>query len=292
MTGADAGEALSFRNSATTADTPAADAAGARPPKLAGAGVRKWYRSRRHGLVHAIDGLDLHVDAGEFVSLLGPSGCGKSTFLHIAGGFVPADAGTVTLDGVPVTGPGPDRGVVFQQHALFPWKTVMGNITFGLARQGMGRRQRAETARRYLDMVNLHGVDHLYPRELSGGMQQRLALARTLATDPDVLLMDEPFGALDAQTRAVMQTELNAIWQQTHKTVLFVTHAVEEAIFLSDRVYVLSARPATVLEEITIPIPRPRDAEEILTHPAYAQIHRRIWELLRAQARPDRDTGS
>jgi NitT/TauT family transport system ATP-binding protein len=276
---------VSLHNPATAATTAAEPNEGG-SPKLAAVGVRKWFRSRRHGLVHAIDQLDLHVQPGEFVSVLGPSGCGKSTFLHIAGGFVRADSGTVSLDGAPVTGPGPERGVVFQQHALFPWKTVLGNVTFGLARQGMHRRQRHQIARRFLDMVNLHGVDHLYPRELSGGMQQRLALARTLATDPDVLLMDEPFGALDAQTRAVMQTELNTIWQQTHKTVLFVTHAVEEAIFLSDRVYVLSGRPATVLEEITIPIPRPRDAEEILTHPVYPQIHRRIWELLRSRSRP------
>jgi NitT/TauT family transport system ATP-binding protein len=272
----------------TAAPTPTAGQGepAARSPKLAVAGVRKAYRTSRRGLVHAIDGVDLEVRPGEFVSLLGPSGCGKSTLLHIVGGFVAADAGTVTCDGVPVTGPGPQRGVVFQQHALFPWRTVLGNVTYGLARRGLGRRQRREVARRYLDMVNLHGVDHLYPRELSGGMQQRVALARTLATDPEVLLMDEPFGALDAQTRVVLQGELLAVWEQTHKTVLFVTHAVEEAIYLSDRVYVMSARPGRVVAELEVPIPRPRDREGILTHPAYAPLHRRIWELLSAQPRP------
>ena len=249
-------------------------------PKVAADGIRKVFASRRRGDVEAIRGVDLVAAPGEFVSIVGPSGCGKSTLLYIIGGFVEPSSGTVRIDGTPVTQPGPERGIVFQEFALFPWKTVLGNVTYGLAEQGMGKREREERARAFLDMVNLRGMERLYPKELSGGMKQRVAIARTLATDPDVLLMDEPFGSLDAETRAVLQIELNAIWERTAKTLLFVTHSVEEAVFLSDRVYVFSARPATVEAVIDVGIPRPRDREGILGDPAYADLHRRIWTLL------------
>ena len=232
--------------------------------KVAAHGIRKVFASRGGGRRAAIAGVDLDAAPGEFVSIVGPSGCGKSTFLYIVAGFVEPTAGEVTVDGGPVRGPGPERGIVFQESALFPWKTVIGNVTYGLVEKGLRRQQQLEVARTYLELVNLRGVDALYPKELSGGMKQRVAIARTLATDPDVLLMDEPFGSLDAQTRAILQIELNTIWERTAKTVLFVTHSVEEAIFLSDRIYVFSSRPATVKAIIPVDLPRPRARESIL----------------------------
>ncbi|TMR97777.1 ABC transporter ATP-binding protein [Nonomuraea basaltis] len=256
-------------------------------PKLQAEGVGKVFTGRGRDPVTAVGSIDLAAGPGEFVSILGPSGCGKSTFLYIAGGFVEASHGTVRYDGAPVEGPGPERGIVFQEFALFPWKTVLGNVTYGLARQGMGRAERNERARHQLEMVNLGGVEKLYPKELSGGMKQRVAIARTLATDPDVLLMDEPFGALDAQTRAVLQIELMSIWERTRKTVLFVTHSVEEAIYLSDRIYVFSHRPSRIKAVIDVELGRPRDRERMLADPAYPVLHRRIWELLREDGSDD-----
>lgn len=259
--------------------------------KVAARGVRKVFTSRQGVRRAAIDGVDLDAAPGEFVSIVGPSGCGKSTFLYIVGGFVEPTAGGVTVDGRPVRAPGPERGIVFQESALFPWKTVLGNVTYGLAEQGLPRDRQRAVARMYLEMVNLRGVEGLYPKELSGGMQQRVAIARTLATDPDVLLMDEPFGSLDAQTRAILQIELNGIWERTGKTILFVTHSVEEAIFLSDRIYVFSARPATVKAVIPVDLPRPRDRDAIIQAPTYARLHRDIWELLRHEQKTDGERG-
>jgi NitT/TauT family transport system ATP-binding protein len=250
-------------------------------PKVRAEGVGKVFTRRGRDPVTALRSIDLAARPGEFVSILGPSGCGKSTFLYIAAGFVAASHGTVRYDGRPVRRPGPERGFVFQEFALFPWKTVLGNVTYGLARQGVGRAERTERARHHLEMVNLGGVEKLYPKELSGGMKQRVAIARTLATDPDVLLMDEPFGSLDAQTRADLQIELTGIWERTHKTVLFVTHSVEEAIYLSDRIYVFSHRPARVKEVVEVKLDRPRDRERMLADPVYPELHRRIWDLLR-----------
>jgi NitT/TauT family transport system ATP-binding protein len=241
--------------------------------------LRKVYASRR-GSVPAIDGLDFSARPGEFVSIVGPSGCGKSTFLYILGGFVDASGGEVTVDGAPVIGPDPARGIVFQEFVLFPWKTVLGNVTYGLVEQGVPRRERAERARGYIDMVKLGGFEKHYPKELSGGMKQRVALARALIVDPDVLLMDEPFGAIDAQTRIGLQQELLEIWERTRKTVVFVTHSVDEALLLSDRVYVLSNRPARVLDVVEVALPRPRDPEALLGVPQYRELHRRIWALL------------
>jgi NitT/TauT family transport system ATP-binding protein len=228
--------------------------------------VRKAY-----GEVAALDGLDFSARSGELVSIVGPSGCGKSTFLHIVGGFVAPGAGSVHVDGVPVTGPHPSRGIVFQELALFGWKTVLGNVGFGVP-----RRERTERARRYIELVGLSGFERHYPAQLSGGMKQRVALARSLIMDPEILLMDEPFGAVDAQTRTVLQRELLTIWQRTRMTVVFVTHSVDEALTLSDRVYVLSRRPARVKEVLDVGLPRPRDPGE----PVYRELNRRVWELL------------
>jgi NitT/TauT family transport system ATP-binding protein len=248
--------------------------------ELAARGLGKVYATRG-AKVAAIDGLDFSAAGGEFVSVVGPSGCGKSTLLHILAGFVEPSAGEVTADGAPIRGPDPARGVVFQEFMLFPWKTVLGNVAYGLAEQGVSRRERAERARRYLALVKLDDVERSFPKELSGGMKQRVALARSLIMDPDVLLMDEPFGAVDAQTRIVLQQELLALWERTRKTVVFVTHSVDEALHLSDRVYVLSPRPARVRAVVDVDLPRPREPEAILALPEYSRLHNRIWSLLR-----------
>jgi NitT/TauT family transport system ATP-binding protein len=250
-------------------------------PKLAVRGLRKVYSTRR-GDVVALDGVDFSARAGEFVSVVGPSGCGKSTLLYILGGFVEASAGEARVDGAPIAGPDPARGIVFQEFALFPWKTVLGNVAYGLAARGLSRRERTAEARRYIDLMKLEGFERHYPKELSGGMKQRVALARSLIMDPDVLLMDEPFAAVDAQTRIALQQELLAIWDRTRKTVVFVTHSVDEALLLSDRVYVLSGRPARVRDVVTVGFARPRDPEALLEVSEYRVLHRRIWSLLRA----------
>ena len=208
--------------------------------------VRHVYRPPHGKPVPALDGVSLEVREREFVALLGPSGCGKSTLLTLIGGFLPVEDGRIAIDGKPIAGPGPDRGIVFQHFALFPWKTVRGNILYGLERQGMPRAERETRAQLFIDLVGLTGFEDSFPMHLSGGMQQRTALARTLAFDPKILLMDEPFGALDAQTRRLMQSELLGIWQRTPKTVIFVTHDVQEAVYLADRVAVMSARPGRI----------------------------------------------
>jgi NitT/TauT family transport system ATP-binding protein len=189
-------------------------------------GVKHTYRPPRGRSVLALDDVSLEVREREFVALLGPSGCGKSTLLYLIGGFLPVETGRILIDGKPVAGPGPDRGIVFQHFALFPWKTVRANILYGLDRAGLPRDERERRAQAYIDLVGLKGFEDSYPSQLSGGMKQRTALARTLAFDPQILLMDEPFGALDAQTRSLMQAELLGIWQRTPKTVIFVTHDV------------------------------------------------------------------
>jgi NitT/TauT family transport system ATP-binding protein len=274
---------------ATEASRPQAGApSGA--PKIEARGLRKVFSSRR-GEVVAIDGLDFTANTGEFVSIVGPSGCGKSTFLYIVGGFVDATSGTLTCDGEPVTSPDPSRGIVFQEFVLFPWKTVMGNVTYGLAEQGVPRSERRERAQTLIETVKLSGFETHYPKELSGGMKQRVALARTLIMDPDVLLMDEPFGSLDAQTRVVLQSELLQLWEGAKKTVLFVTHSVDEAIYLADKVYVLSSRPARVKAVMDVDLPRPRDPEAILGTPEYTRLHQRIWGLLQEEQSTHGDGG-
>ena len=204
------------------------------------------YRPPTGREVVALDNVSLSVENREFLALLGPSGCGKSTLLYMIGGFLPTVTGSIRIDGKPVAGPGPDRGVVFQHFALFPWKTVKANVLYGLERMQLARPERESRAQAFIDMVGLTGFEDSYPSQLSGGMKQRAAIARTLAFDPQILLMDEPFGALDAQTRSLMQAELLNIWRRTPKTVIFVTHDVQEAVFLADRVAVMSARPGRI----------------------------------------------
>ena len=233
------------------------------------AGLSKTFDTQRDRPYLAITDIDLEVGDGEFVSILGPSGCGKSTLLYIVGGFVPPSTGAVMVDGKPVKGPGPDRGPVFQEFALFPWKSVLGNVMYGLLEQGESRKAAEARARELLAMVHLTRYADFYPKELSGGMKQRVAICRTLAYRPKILLMDEPFGALDAHTRTRLQNELLDIWERDRKTVLFVTHSVEEAVFLSDRVVVLTKSPGRIKETITIDLPRPRHRAAVLVNRRY-----------------------
>ncbi|WP_296560152.1 ABC transporter ATP-binding protein [Pigmentiphaga sp.] len=217
----------------------------------------------------ALSDISLDLRDGEFISILGPSGCGKSTLLYIVGGFVKQTSGVVEIDGRPVTGPGPDRGPVFQEFALYPWKTVLGNVAYGLRQQGVAKAPAEARARELLAMVGLSGYENFYAKQLSGGMKQRVAIARTLAYNPAVLLMDEPFGALDAHTRNRLQNDLLKIWERDRKSVLFVTHSVEEAVYLSDRVVVLTKSPGRIKEIVTIDLPRPRVRAELLLNPRY-----------------------
>jgi NitT/TauT family transport system ATP-binding protein len=212
----------------------------------------------------ALSDINLSIEDGAFVSILGPSGCGKSTLLYIVGGFVKPTEGTAKVKGQAITGPGPDRGPVFQEFALFPWKTVLGNVMYGMLQQGVKRSEADSRGRKLLEMVGLKGYEKFYPKELSGGMKQRVAIARTLAYDPAVLLMDEPFGALDAHTRTRLQNDLLDIWDRQRKTVLFVTHSVEEAVYLSDRVIVMSRSPGSIKEVVEIDLPRPRKRADLL----------------------------
>ncbi len=217
----------------------------------------------------ALSDVSLSVDEGAFVSILGPSGCGKSTLLYIVGGFVQPSQGEARVKGRVITGPGPDRGPVFQEFALFPWKTVIGNVMYGLLQQGVKRAEAELQSRKLIDMVGLKGYENFYPKELSGGMKQRVAIARTLAYGPSVLLMDEPFGALDAHTRTRLQNDLLEIWERDRKTVLFVTHSVEEAVFLSDKVMVMTRSPGSVKTIVDIDLPRPRRRADLLLDPKF-----------------------
>lgn len=248
--------------------------------KLTCVDVGKVYKTRQGASVTAIQDISLSVASGEFVSILGPSGCGKSTLLYIAGGFLSATSGHVLVDGAKVHGPAASRGIVFQDHSLFPWKSVLGNVAYGLRAQGVGKQQAYERAREFLRIVNLADIEDRYPRQLSGGMRQRVAIARTLAADPEVVLLDEPLGALDALNRAQLQDELSAIWREAKKTMLMVTHSIEEAIMLSDRIYVMSGAPGRIVKDLIVDIPRPREREAVLTHPNFAELEHRIWELL------------
>ncbi|GAA0678745.1 ABC transporter ATP-binding protein [Kitasatospora atroaurantiaca] len=228
----------------------------------------------------AVDGVDLDVAAGEFVVLVGPSGCGKSTLLDLLGGLTTPTSGQILLNGEPVTGPGLDRSIVFQQYALLPWRTAQGNVEFGLEATGVPRRQRAARAREYLDLVGLTGFEDRHPHELSGGMKQRVAIARSLAYDPNVLLMDEPFAALDAQTRESLQDELLRIWERTGKTVVFITHGIEEAVYLGRRVAVLTSRPGRVKEVVPIDLGERSAAQDLRSSPEFARYRHEIWSLL------------
>jgi len=258
------------------------------PPALEVIGLRKAY-ARDGRTLPVLDFERLSVGDGEFVTVVGPSGCGKTTLLHILGGFVQADAGAIRVHGREVVAPGPDRGMVFQEFALFPWRTVAGNVGWGLEIQGASAVERATTVDRYLELTGLAEFRNHLPGELSGGMKQRVALARVLAFDPEVLLMDEPFGSLDAQTRETMQEELTRIWERTGKTIVFVTHDIEEAVYLGDRVVVLTARPARVREEIAISLPRPRDLS-VRKSVAFHESRNYIWDLIRSEGNHERRT--
>jgi NitT/TauT family transport system ATP-binding protein len=244
--------------------------------------VSHMYRPPRGREVLALDEVSLSVANREFVALLGPSGCGKSTLLYLIGGFLPVERGTIAVDGRGVTGPGPDRGIVFQHFALFPWKTVRGNVLYGLERAGMPKAEREKRAMDFIELVGLHGFEDSYPSQLSGGMKQRTAIARTLAFDPSILLMDEPFGALDAQTRGLMQRELLAIWQRTPKTVIFVTHDVQEAVFLADRVAVMSARPGRI--KTVVDTKFDKNDPDIFKNKFFVEKVDEIWNLVRDEA--------
>ena len=231
----------------------------------------------------ALDRLDFTIEPGEFVCVLGPSGCGKSTLLGAMAGHVPLTRGEIAVDGEPVDGPHRNRGLVFQQHTLFPWKRVIDNVAFGLKMNGLGLAERHREARELLALVGLQGFESRYPVQLSGGMQQRVEIARTLINRPHVLLMDEPFGALDAQTRRMMQRLLLDIWTRMRTTVLFVTHDIDEALFLAERILVLSHRPARIVADIAVPLARPRDDESTVAA-EFIDIKRRCLALLREAA--------
>jgi NitT/TauT family transport system ATP-binding protein len=240
------------------------------------------YRPPHGKPVLALENISLAVGEREFVALLGPSGCGKSTLLYLIGGFLPVEAGRIAVDGTPVTRPGPDRGIVFQHFALFPWKTVRGNVLYGLERQGLPRAEREKRAQDFIDLVGLTGFEDSFPSHLSGGMKQRTAIARTLAFDPKILLMDEPFGALDAQTRHLMQSELVGIWKRTPKTVIFVTHDVQEAVYLADRVAVMSARPGRI--KTIVDTRFSKDDKDVFRAKHFVDKVDELWTLVRDEA--------
>lgn len=242
--------------------------------------VSKWFQTKGEP-VHALDDISLEVASGEFVSIIGPSGCGKSTLLRIIHGLIPADSGEVRVGGRVVDGPSNRCAMVFQSVNLFPWRTSLRNVEFGLEMQGVDAKTREAKAQELLETVGLHGFEDSWPKQLSGGMQQRVGLARALAVDPDLLYMDEPFGALDAQTKVVLQAELDQLVQNFGKTVLFVTHDMEEAVFLSDRVIVMSGRPGGILEDVKIDLPRPR-TDEVRKTAEFGALKEHVWGLLRA----------
>ncbi len=244
--------------------------------------VSKVFRSQPQD-VQALDSISLSIKEREFYCLIGHSGCGKSTLLRIIDGLIKPTTGEVRIKGQLVNQPGWNRGMVFQHFNLLPWRTVLGNVEFGLENRRVPRREQRERAMRYISMVGLDGFEQSYPSQLSGGMQQRVGLARALAIEPEILLMDEPLGSLDAQTREVMQAELMRIWSIEKRTVLFVTHDIEEAIFLADRVIVMSQRPGRVVEVVDVDFPRPRD-ENLRTLPAFTEMRSRIWQTLKRGA--------
>jgi NitT/TauT family transport system ATP-binding protein len=245
--------------------------------------VIEYWLARSQTLFTAVEGVDLDVLSGEFLAIVGPSGCGKTTFLNAVDGLLPIAGGSLSLDGREIRAPGPDRAMVFQQPGLLPWRTVLGNVVFGLeAQRRMDGGEALERARQQIELVGLHGFEDAYPLELSGGMQQRVNLARALLTDPEMLLLDEPFAALDAQTRELMQLELLKIWNKTRKTALFITHDIKEAIYLADRVVVFTKRPGRVKTTVDVKIPRPRDLR-VKRDPQFLRYEDEIWESIQEE---------
>lgn len=257
-----------------------------RPVKLQARQVTIYYwLTRSASPFLAVDHVDLDVREGEFVTIVGPSGCGKTTLLNAFDGLQQVTSGELTLNGRPIRKPGPDRAMVFQQASLLPWRTVLGNVSYGLDMRGKIRGKAAkERARELINLVGLRGFEDHYPTELSGGMQQRVNLARALAVDPDVLLLDEPFAALDAQTREFMQEELLRVWSATRKTALFITHDIKEAIYLGDRVVIFTARPGRIKERIDIDLPRPRDLH-VKREPRFLEYEDRIWASIEEEVK-------
>lgn len=253
-------------------------ALGGLTPKLETRKLVKDFQTK-HGVVRALDEIDLYITPGEIVCLVGPSGCGKSTLLQIAAGLAEPSAGSVVLDGTAIDGPGPDRGLVFQSYSLYPWRTVASNVAFGLELTGMPKDEIRRRVDRYLDVMGLTRFANALPRQLSGGMQQRTAIARALATEPEVLLLDEPFGALDAQTRSSMREFLLQVWRETHATILMVTHDVEEAVFLSQRIYVMTPHPGRIAAEIAVPFGEERE-HHLLREREFQVVCERIDDLL------------
>ncbi|WP_315733761.1 MULTISPECIES: ABC transporter ATP-binding protein [unclassified Bradyrhizobium] len=246
--------------------------------------VTRTFPARQgHAPTRALEPVELTIGTNDFVTILGPSGCGKSTLLRIVAGLDQPTSGKVLLDGREVTGPGADRGMVFQSYTLFPWLTVRENIAFGLRERGVAEAERNAIADRFIRQIGLKGFENHWPKQLSGGMQQRCAIARALANDPKILLLDEPFGALDNQTRVLMQEMLLGIWERDQKTVLFVTHDIEEAIFLGSRVLVMSARPGRIKADIKIELPHPR-SYKVKTSPEFVALKERLVEEIRAEA--------
>lgn len=245
--------------------------------------ICKVFTNNRHKTVVAVEDFDLHVEKNEFVSIIGPSGCGKSTFLQLVAGLDEPTKGFITINGKKISGPHPERAIIFQEYLLFPWKTVRGNVEFGPEVRGIGKEERRQISSKYIEMVGLTKFRNRYPHELSGGMKQRVAIARALANEPKVLLMDEPFGALDALTREMLQLELLDIWRKAKCTVLFVTHSISEAVYLSDRVVVMSKRPGKIKSTLVIDIPRPRKREILISQEfiRYEQTLRdQVWDEL------------
>lgn len=252
--------------------------------KIVARGVRMDYSVRNDAGqredVAVLRDFDLDIRDGEFLSVLGPSGCGKSTFLSILAGLTDRTGGSIRIDGQPLAGINPQQGVVFQGYALFPWRTVLENIEVGLEIRGVPKAERRRIAQEHLELVGLTGAGARYPHEISGGMKQRVAIARSLAYKPDVLLMDEPFAALDAQTREILQGELLRIWEQYRKTIVFITHSLDEAIFLSDRIAVMTRRPGTVKQILEVPLPRPR-LPELRNSEAFVALRQQAWDILK-----------
>src|SRR3974390_1025171 len=250
--------------------------------KLEAKALPKCYARGGRSPIQVVDRLTIEVQDQEFLAILGPSGCGKSTFLRMIDGLISPDSGSIIIDGRDVTGivGGEGRGMVFQSFDLFPWRTVFGNVEFGLERLAITRSERRDIAAHYIQLIGLEGFENAYPHELSGGMQQRVGLARALATKPSILLMDEPFGSLDVQTRDILQDELLRIWNSERKTVLFVTHSIEEALYLSDRIAIATPRPARIEQLISVPVAGPR-AETVKADPAFVELRQEIWHALR-----------